>query len=193
MNSLSKREKVLLILAVAVIISYIYYFKYLSFFNEKIKEMNSSINIYKTQINEIHNYDGSISKNLQVNLSSMQNTLPFEEKNENIINNIKLACEKNKVALQGLEFKEPYENNSDYTKKLYTVPVNLSISGNYYDITNFITTLEDSERITNIYKLQIDKSENQYNAEINMYYYYFNNGLKDDDFSDNLDGISGES
>lgn len=119
MNSLSKRDKILLgILGVAVFVC-LYYILFLSPFINKIDAANGRVEQCKVEVQKIKDARNNIDKlkeefeQLKITLEKYLEAVPEMEKNPEIAYNLKKLGDTNKVNISTLSIGEPSEVKSD--------------------------------------------------------------------------------
>lgn len=170
MKDLSKREKFLLLTAIAVIMLYVYYAYYLLFFLNKIRDLN-------VIIKEIENNKDKYKYEESIKLYS---DIPKSEENFKIISDIKSFSDSFNLSLLRINFNMPYEvkdirYSSTKQMKLYAVPVEIILNGGYEDICAFIKSCEENKRICEINSAKLKKLDIGYSALLQISYYFFNN------------------
>lgn len=202
MKELSTREKILLGILAVVIVLFIY-FKYIfSPVLDNIISTKSNIKKYKADISLIESTK-ILNEKQKVELEQLREqflsaamALPPIERNPEIIYNLKPLLDSNGIILNSASFGEPSQftetqsnmgtqnggnsqsnssNNASkpVVEKLMAVPVNLSISGDYINIVNFISAVEKDKRIAEIGDVSISGGSNgKLQASVSISYFY---------------------
>lgn len=174
MKALSKSEKILIGILLAALIGYFYYQYIISPAMNKIQTANTNITNYKTELTELKilatsniKLEESL-KDLKTKQTEYISIIPESERNPQIIRDIKVISDNSKIAItsitfgKGVEYKlavDPKAPAAQATSvKPMTVPVNMAISGDYNSIMNFIKSLEDSSRITQVDSVNVTSS-----------------------------------
>lgn len=212
MENLSKREKLLVILLACLIVLYVYLKFFLNPINDKIKAQTQVLNDKKTEYASMEKLKVSNVKN-EKKLQQIKNkfdesvkALPKNERNPEISYNINSLAIKNKVNVNTVAFGQIADysagkkvNNADNAtskntegnnQKLMLVPVTVVISGDYSSMVNFINSIENDNRITEIESVSISsKSEKQNGLQCNLLLnYYFSTGSDKDQPTYNIKG-----
>lgn len=203
MKDLSTREKVLLGILAGVIVLFIYFKYIFSPVLDNIIAVKSNIKKYKDDISLIELTKKLNEKQrvelaqLREKFLAAAQALPPMERNPDIVYNLKPLMDKNGIILISSTYGEPSEftkaqgsketqnngnsrnnnNNSNINKpsieKLMAVPVNLSVSGDYINIVNFIFSVEMDKRIAEIEDVNISGgSDGKLQASISMNFFY---------------------
>jgi type IV pilus assembly protein PilO len=197
MKRLSKREKILLTVCMTLIIIYAYYSFFLTPILKKITVLHEQIDKDNVAINNINIVKSQNKKqneqlqSIQVKYTDASKALPTSEKNPEITSEIKKLADNNKIIINSIDLGKSSEyknqsvtaNNKAATKKdelsngvsgkLMITPVTLNITGDYLNMIDFISSIEQDKRIVEINTLNISTdSNNAMQATININYYY---------------------
>lgn len=198
MNSLGKREKILLWVLGAVVFFYIYFTFFLNPLLKMMDISKANIEKHKIEVQRVRNAKSIIANQreeiakLQVELLQKMKIIPQMERNPEIAYNLKKLGDKNGVVIDSLGIGEPSEfskapenqrenNNSQNeeekkvkSQRVYMVPVTISANGGYAPIMNYILSIEGDERISKIQSIGLnsDSQGGGLNVSINLEYYY---------------------
>lgn len=202
MNSLRKREKILLCILVAVVFFYIYYTFFLNTMIKLIETSKISVEKHKVEVQRVRNAKTTIAKqreeieSLQDELVQKMKIIPQMERNPEIAYNLKKLGDNNGVLIDSLGIGEPSElnkapaaaqtnqgeeNNKNeqeekqaQSNKVFLVPVTISAKGGYIPVMNFILSIEGDDRISKIHNLGLNSNSQsgELNVSINLEYYY---------------------
>lgn len=201
MSSLSKREKVLIGVMLLCVVFYGYIKLLLNPIIDNLNEVNSTVNTYKSQLNLL-NTASSDNKMLEKKLEDLQTrladavkALPLSERSPEAAFNIKQFADSSKVKLNSLTFGQAMDyssktqsnanNNSssadqnNSASKLMYLPVTISVTGDYNSIINFISSIENGNRIAEISSADFTNSTGTLQATIIANFYFTTNGSSD--------------
>lgn len=199
MKSLSKREKVLIIVMLACGLFYGYFSLFLKPILNEYSKLNSNINAYKIQLNYI-NAANLNNKKLENNLPDLEKKLndamkllPSSERNPEISYNIKQFADKNKVIINEITFGKQsnyseasqvstgnsHEISKESSNNLMYLPATVTVSGDYTSIINFIASIENENRIAYINSVNFTVAGNTLQANINTNFYFVNGTMQD--------------
>jgi hypothetical protein len=162
---LSKKEKTLLSLFIIILGVYLYLTFFLFPKTEKMKQIKNYLNNHK-----------NISiKNKELNENKKyveERFLPYEEKINEIANNIKTYADKSNVKLIKISFGDCGTlNNSLYIIKY--VPIYISFIGKNNNKITYLNMIENDKRVCEINDINIDyKDEENSEASANIKYYF---------------------
>ncbi|MBT1279809.1 type 4a pilus biogenesis protein PilO [Thermoanaerobacter sp. CM-CNRG TB177] len=173
---LTKRERVLIYFAIVLGFLALYYQYYLA---PKILEMqNLSVELKsKKQILEqvaaLNNK--SLKEGLekqQTQLKELSMILPEERDIEIFLFNLQQMVNDTGVKTKSLAFGNPDqpqdETNNRKKEDFVTIPVNITVSGNYDEIIAFLKEIQNSKRLCNIQSFYIEKDTNQKNLLLTL-------------------------
>ena len=157
LKNLSKREKYLLIALATVLVFYCYYrFLMLPILNN-IGVSKSNIDKYSNEINSqvlnnlVIQKDKKQLEELKTNIEKSLFAFPQDERNPEIAYNIKAISNNCNVSLGAINFGQAAEYNLQQgpkvSNKVMSVPVTIQVSGDYKNITNFISKVENDSRM----------------------------------------------
>lgn len=184
MKHLEKREKIVLIIFVIVILTVTYFELYYIPIARKTRELQSSINQYtnilqqKRVLNKDKNQDHISLENIENGYIELYKQLPNHEENDQIVYDIKKFCDQAQLGFEMIEFSEPSiypykDNESDYD--IFITPVFITIIGDYNRVTYFVKCIEESERIASIVGVNLseirDKTD-KFLVKVNAEYYF---------------------
>ncbi|AJA47559.1 hypothetical protein CPAST_c14840 [Clostridium pasteurianum DSM 525 = ATCC 6013] len=200
MNNLSKREKYLIVIIGILAVIYLYYNFFLSSVIDNIKAEKSAVTAYNTQLQNINEMKASNQKLIRQldDLKEKNNknsiALPNFEKNPEIAYRLKSIADANKVNISNVSLSQPttYSQSSNTTSSssnsnnsqnnntvnakpgsLLSIPVNLSVNGEYDGIIKFISSIEKDERISIINTINLGSQDgNGITATITLNYFY---------------------
>lgn len=177
--NLTKREKSLIFFAIIIGFIAIYYQYYLSPKILIIEKLNLDIMQRKNVLNSISilntkNLGDSLSK-INENLRELNQEIPDNKDVEQFLINIDNVIAATGVKLKDLNFEnnsvqnEEDQNQQKKTTKNYTtIPVNISLSGNYTEISSFIDEIQRMKRLNIIQTFDIARDNDPNNLTLNM-------------------------
>lgn len=191
MDSLSIREKILIGCLVTFITIYLYYSLFLNCYLKRLKIARGKVEQYTISVEKIKNTKKAIKiqredlEKLKAILNKYLDSLPDMERNPEIAYNLKKLGDITNVNILSLSFGEVFEvkgdknisyPNTEGYVKIFTVPISISVTGEYEDITNFIHSIENDKRIIEIKGLGInaDSKSEGLNLSLSMNCYYTN-------------------
>lgn len=175
MKNLSKQEKILLSILAILGIVYIYFNIFLSPLLADLKAARKTLENYDNQLWTARNTKSQNEKlkkdiaALEDNFNEKLKVLPQSARLPEVIRNLKISADSNKITLNNVNFSNISSNSTSKNDaanankksdilKLNTVPVTLDISGQYKDISKFIDGLEKGERAAEILNVNINSS-----------------------------------
>lgn len=199
MNSLEKREKLLLIILALLITGYVYTSFFLNPIMKKISEKNVSINEKSSAMLDIEKLkiENKINKakleKIKLQYDESLKELPNGERNPEISYELKKTADANNISISTIAFGKEVQylqaglktagenkavskkNNSD--NLLMVLPVTLQVNGDYKALINFISDVEKGKRIAEIQDIKLTKNTDKSNSvtgDISLKYYYVN-------------------
>ncbi|MDI3501567.1 MAG: type pilus assembly protein PilO [Thermoanaerobacter sp.] len=173
---LTRRERVLIYFAVILGFFALYYQYYLT---PKILEIrNLSIELKNKkqileQVTALNNK--SLKEGLdkqQTQLKELSMILPEERDIEIFLFNLQQMVNDTGVKTKSLTFEnqDQSQNETSNVKKedFVTIPVNITVSGNYDEIIAFLKEIQNSKRLCNIQNFSVEKDQNQQNLLLNL-------------------------
>lgn len=191
MKNLSKQEKILLSILGIAIVFYLYYTFFLTPVLKDISVSKDKISNYEVQLSDISAKEIQI-KSLNTKLDELQlkyndviDKYPLYEKDPQIGMDLKAQADKNGVSIQSVSYtpsvnvsgtttdtKDTTAKAAQFDMKYETV--NLSVSGTYSSILNYVNSIENAERYTVVTSLSINKSDSGITGTITANYYFIN-------------------
>lgn len=186
---LTNRERVLILLALVIGIIALYYQFILSSQLSNISKLKNEVTSLKTESNK---YDMLNLKNLNESLTKVEQKINTTNEELPDYENIEefIVSLDNIIASTGVNFKEinfqnngnqgqnqnpPQQNlqqqnggNSKSQKKYVEIPVNISVTGNYNNISAFISEIQKLKRINDIKSLEILNDKESDSLTLNM-------------------------
>jgi hypothetical protein len=195
MKNLSKSDKLILIGLVFLGVLFLYYQFLLNPLLNNITDTKLAIEQNEIQAEDISNMErtnrimsASIEK-LKVDYEKFKQTLPVELRDPEIQTSLNLEALNNKVMVKSLSFGDgslisldgKQGNNKDVieTGSLMVVPVTINLEGDYLSAMEYISSLEKSERISEVKTINIVKGELGVNLGVVINYYYVAGDVKD--------------
>ena len=219
MGNINKKEKVLLTVLIGACLAFLYIQIYLPKQTVKIDALKSNINDYESKIDSL-NITSVLNIKLRKDLDGLESkykdtiaAFPKEGRVPEIAYNLDVYTKENGITLSNIamgdsqEFSQDKANNQNNgnnntdnnanTKqatnsafKLFIIPTNLSVSGEYLKVNSFLSTLEKDKRLSKIESLSlISNGPGKVTASLTTNYYYvpglvisteypFNDGIK---------------
>lgn len=120
---------------------------------------------------------------LKTKLGNTIITLPESERNPEIAYNLKKIGDINGIKINAVNFSQsdvsnPQQggngtiNGADASANLIPVPVSLQVSGEYNNIINFISAIENDKRIAEVSSVSMSNASDTLAATININYIY---------------------
>lgn len=221
MNSLAKREKILIIIVAGLILMYVYVTFFLNPLNIKIgneKQLLTKKTEEYSSIEKLVSSNKSNNKKLDTikkKFDESVKALPKNEKNPEIAYNLNTLASKSSVVINSVTFgqiadssgnKSATTNNNTNTitntnnvnsssEKLMYVPVNVIVSGAYPSIVNYINNIEKDTRISEIESVSISSNatdKSVLQCTLVLNYYFTAGNSKDQPDYDINSGDSGK-
>lgn len=180
MKNLSRNDKIILIVVVMAVILFLYYQFLLSPVLSNMMSNISSVKSDKSQINVIETTnatDKSANKRLKTEYKEKSKSLPIEMKDPEIQNKLNDLAASKKVTIKSINFADPVSGSLDSksnqkastasstsskktvsTGALMQVSVTVNMEGNYTDIIEFLKSVEEENRISEIQSVNIAKN-----------------------------------
>lgn len=194
MSDLSRREKLLVIGGMILVIFYLYFNFFLKPIDQKIKIVNQNINDKKIEYDSIEKLkisNISNAKKLEVikkKYNEAVKVLPVNERNPEISYSINIFAIKNNINLISVAFGKGVEYTSESSvsnsvtptgktninvldasiasinQKLMFAPVTIVINGNYLSTLSFISNIEEDDRLAEIVNINMSSTQGIINA-----------------------------
>jgi type IV pilus assembly protein PilO len=199
LKDLSKREKYLLIVLGVTLVFYCYYRLLMLPIINGIGTSKSNIDKYNDEINSqvlnslVVQKDKKQLEEVKTNIDKSLAAFPQDERNPEIAYDIKAISNNCNVLLGAINFGQPAEYSRQQgpkvSNKLMSVPVTLQVSGDYRNITNFISKIENDSRMAVVDTAALSGNEGLVQSSISVSYFYmpsqnmmnaqydFNNGI----------------
>ncbi|EIW01271.1 type 4a pilus biogenesis protein PilO [Thermoanaerobacter siderophilus] len=173
---LTRRERVLIYFAVILGFFALYYQYYLT---PKILEIrNLSIEL-KNKRQILEQVTALNNKNLregldkqQTQLKELSMILPEERDIEIFLFNLQQMVNDTGVKTKSLTFENQDQSQKETSnvkkEDFVTIPVNITVSGNYDEIIAFLNEIQNSKRLCNIQSFSIEKDQNQHNLLLTL-------------------------
>ncbi|MDP4143040.1 MAG: hypothetical protein Q8936_00965 [Bacillota bacterium] len=189
-NELENSEKILIGILTIIALGAIIYFlvapsiRDINNYKEQISQEQQKLDEFKDTEKKNASKRVKLAK-LKKDYSDSEKIIPRDERNPEITINVNEICSSKKVELQGLNFGPPAKfsaaqakekNNStkDVLKdSLVSVPVNMTVKGEFLDIVNYINALETDKRMALVQTVNLTKDDKGVitgNLQANYYY-----------------------
>lgn len=196
--NLSKKDKILLFCVLGLVLGYFYIQFFLMGIIDKISNTGSDILSNQSKLNKIEKLqvDNKIKQvklnDIQMQYNNKINSLPISARVPDIMNELKSLADSNQVSINNVTFQDGQEaakvseisnffgkddsKNKAYLDNLMVVPSNVSLSGDYGKIINFINQIESNARIAKVsnINLSLNREAQKVQANINVIYLYNN-------------------
>ena len=224
MGNLSKREKTIVIIGTILAVMYLYFNIFLNPIYQKIKVEKNIIYDKKVQIAAIEKLktsnitDRKKLEDLKTKFTQGVSELPKNERNPEIARNLDVMAKESNVIISSVVFDIGTMNaskdstipattqnktntitaeNTNGNKKIFNVPVNLVVYGDYASVVSFTRNIEENVRLaqivsTNISLLKDNNIVLQANIVINYYCYIAEGTIQDNPVYEFKDGKSGK-
>lgn len=177
----------------AAVVFYIYFQLYLPKQTNKIYNLRSSIDQCESELDsleftsKLNTKMGSELDKLDIKYRSTLATFPVNPREPEIAYNLKGYANTNGVTLNSITLSgtqetgaaksngENKENKAAVatTYKLYTIPVNISATGEYLKMNTFLSTVENDKRLAKINNVSLAKADGaKVTATFSVDYYY---------------------
>lgn len=194
MNNLTKRDKVLLVILLVLVVSFLYLRFLITPSIEKISNVKADIETNKGKLDTLDNkkiQNQAIRnklKNLIGKYEDAKLAIPTGVKDAEIVTSISKICSKDNIQLSSLSFSNGviYSNSNNNTAasssktnaqaasgQLMSTEASISITGNLTNIISFIDDFEHTDRIGIISTVSFSQSDNSFKASITANYFYF--------------------
>lgn len=201
MKKLKKSELILISVLFTVLIGYLYYLLFLKgILNDKsmVKEDITAKNQKVEELKMVRKSNKTKEKRyeeLQEEVEKYTELITLSDRVPQIAYDLKKDIDSHKLLLKTLKFQEgtslkkildstTTENSSEVFDDIRSVNVNLAIEGDYFDVRDFINTLEKDERLIYINSVTINgKDENSNLADATIELSYFSKN----EFEENVD------
>jgi Tfp pilus assembly protein PilO len=183
MNRLSRSEKILLTLLAVVLVSYVYYQFIMAPTLQKVTSAKVNISQLQSELDQLRllavgnkSLEEDI-KEYKVKYEEYVNTIPREEREPQILRDLKLLIDNNdlKVTSVNIGIGIEYVNSSGENAaaamsnlKTMAVPLSINFSGGYSDVMNFMKNLEESNRLTVISSVDMTSQEEGENKVLSI-------------------------
>jgi hypothetical protein len=178
-NNLSKRDKYFIGFVIIVGSVSIYFSFFLLPTIKQIKDSHSMIDNYRASTTK-----GRVS---QIQLKSpvekkdLLISLPEVERNSEIAYNVKIMADKSLIEFDKLAFGEitvledkQFKNGINLKGKLFAIPINIVVSGNYSNLEKFVKQLEGDKRFCEITEFNVTQGIiGKVVVNIELRYFYF--------------------
>lgn len=193
MKSLSKREKVLILIVILLGLLYAYYTLYLStvlakYFGLKLdlENLNSNSEIRAGQ-KSISNYNQlTLEEKLINKYNSALSAIPNNRVETQVVHSIKYFADSANVALNNITIENTFIAGNEQTnisqdkKDISNFDVKVNVFGEINNIINFIALLENDSRICTVSDIGLNKvNSNVFQNNINLHYYFRESKITD--------------
>jgi type IV pilus assembly protein PilO len=182
LKDLSKREKYLLIVLGVTLVFYCYYRLLMLPIINGIVVSKANIDKYNDEINSqvlnslVVQKDKKQLEELKTNIDKSLAAFPQDERNPEIAYDIKAISNNCNVLLGAINFGQAAEyslqQGPKVSNKLMSVPVTLQVSGDYRNITNFISKIENDSRMAVVDTTALSGTEGLLQSSISVNYLY---------------------
>jgi len=128
----------------------------------KINSINMEIGELNEKLLFLNEYEKKHNEILSM-LDKYKTALPNSAKESSIIIFINKLANDNDIKLNSITFQDRQKDG-----ELLKIPMSISLTGDYFDIVNFITGIKTHERIINISSISVQR-ENESSQRVNAY------------------------